>query len=287
MVKIALIQLHPEPHNIENNHARAKAYIQKASKAGAELAVLPEFHLADFHPTHDRSIRQRCANYATHLSSYIALAKECKINIVPGSIAELHTDPTTGEEKLLNVAYFIDNTGEIRGRYEKKNLWIPEREFVDRGATDSGHVAFDTPLGKVGLLICWDLAFPEAFRELVMQGAKMVIVPAYWKLDDAGAVGRRWNPESERMFVDAAVVSRAFENTAAVVFCNVGGGEEEGYAGASQVAVPFMGCVGRVEGCSEGMSVVEVDMGVLDDAESVYKVREDLGRADWHYGYRR
>lgn len=206
---------------------------------------------------------------------------------MPGSIAELHTDPTTGEEKLLNVTYFIDNTGEIRGRYEKRNLWIPERQFVDRGATDSGHVAFDTPLGKVGLLICWDLAFPEAFRELVMQGAKMVIVPAYWKLDDAGEVGRRWNAESERVFVDAAVVSRAFENTAAVVFCNVGGREEEGYAGASQVAVPFLGCVGRVEGSGEGMSVVEVDMGVLDEAEGVYRVREDLGREDWHYGYKR
>ncbi|KJK67396.1 Carbon-nitrogen hydrolase [Aspergillus parasiticus SU-1] len=287
MVKIALIQLHPEPHDIENNHARAKAYIQKASQAGADLAVLPEFHLADFHPTHDATIRQRCKNYSTHLTSYRTLAKECNINIVPGSIAELHTDPTTGEEKLLNVTYFIDNTGEIRGRYEKRNLWIPEREFVDRGATDSGHVAFDTPLGKVGLLICWDLAFPEAFRELVIQGAKMVIVPAYWKLDDAGEVGRRWNPESERVFVDAAVVSRAFENTAAVVFCNVGGREEEGYAGASQVAVPFLGCVGRVEGPGEGMSVVEVDMGVLDEAEGVYKVREDLGREDWHYGYKR
>ncbi|KAE8375277.1 carbon-nitrogen hydrolase [Aspergillus bertholletiae] len=286
MVKIALIQLHPEPHKIESNHARAVEYIRKAAKAGAMLAVLPEFHLADFHPTHDESVRRRCADYQTHLATYCALARECNINIVPGSLAELREDPaTTGVERLFNVAYFIDNTGRVCGRYEKRNLWIPEREFVDRGTAE--HVAFDTPLGKVGLLICWDLAFPEAFRELVRQGARMIVVPAYWKMDDAGEVGRRRNPESERVFVDAAVVSRAFENTAAVVFCNVGGAVEEGYAGASQVAMPLLGCAGRVEGCEEGMNIVEVDMGVLDEAEGVYKVREDLGRADWHYGYRK
>jgi predicted amidohydrolase len=38
---------------------------------------------------------------------------------------------------------------------------------------------FDTPIGKVGLLICWDLAFPEAFRELIANGAEVVIIPTF------------------------------------------------------------------------------------------------------------
>jgi len=41
------------------------------------------------------------------------------------------------------------------------------------------HEVFDTPVGKVGLLICWDLAFPEAFRELIARGAEIVIVPTF------------------------------------------------------------------------------------------------------------
>jgi predicted amidohydrolase len=157
---------------------------------------------------------------------------------------------------------------------------------VKSSANDSRHVAFDTPLGKVGLLICWDLAFPEAFRELIMQGAKMIIVPAFWKYTDAGDVGIKRNPRSEGDFLDAAVVSRAFENTCAVVFCNVGGPSDEGFAGRSQVAMPFLGRVELFSNSDEGMKIVELDMDVLDEAEGEYKVRQDLASPGWHYGYR-
>ncbi|KAJ5243938.1 hypothetical protein N7489_004034 [Penicillium chrysogenum] len=266
----------------KSNHQRAKAFIRNAAAAGAHLAVLPEYHLADFYPSHDPTIRQQCSNWKTYLDNYCALAKECNICIVPGSLGELHADNT-----IVNAAYFIDNKGGIRGRYEKKNLWHPERAYVKSSKGDTRHVAFNTPLGKVGLLICWDLAFPEAFRELVMQGAKMIIVPAFWKLSDASDVGLKHNPRSEGDFLDAAVVSRAFENTCAVVFCNVAGPANEGFAGLSQIAVPFKGCLDKFQGCDEGLKIVSVDMDILEEAEQAYKIREDLAKPDWHYGYSR
>lgn len=201
---------------------------------------------------------------------------------MPGSLGELHRD-----NSIVNAAYFIDNTGTIRGKYEKKNLWHPERPFVKGSKNDSRHVAFDTPLGKVGLLICWDLAFPEAFRELIMQGAKMIIVPAFWRYSDACETGLKRNPKSEGVFVNSTVVSRAFENTCAVVFCNVAGPASEGFAGLSQAAMPFLGCVDKFDTCDEGMKVVDLDMSVLEEAEGVYKIREDIATPDWHYGYRR
>ena len=49
----------------------------------------------------------------------------------------------------------------------------PERDHLTGSGRDI-HEVFDTPIGKVGLLICWDLAFPEAFRELIAQGAKIM-----------------------------------------------------------------------------------------------------------------
>jgi predicted amidohydrolase len=103
------------------------------------------------------------------------------------------------------------------------------------------------------------LAFPEAFRELIAQGGKIIIVPAFWKYSDAGEVGIKRNPKSEGDFLDAAVVSRAFENTAAVVCCNVAGSSEDGFAGLSQGEMPFLGRVERLENSEEGIKIVSVD----------------------------
>lgn len=72
----------------------------------------------------------------------------------------------------------------------------------------------------------------------------------------------------------------------AIVFANAGGPPGRGYAGLSQIVVPFVGPLTRLGSCAEGMSVVDVDLQVLEDAESNYKVRADLARDDWHYDYR-
>jgi len=72
------------------------------------------------------------------------------------------------------------------------------------------------------------------------------------------------------------------------VFANagapVGKSTKGAYAGLSQVTVPFKGALGML-GEEEGMSVVEVDMQILEDAEANYKVREDMRRPGWHYEY--
>jgi predicted amidohydrolase len=88
----------------------------------------------------------------------------------------------------------------------------PEREHLTGSGRDI-HEVFDTPLGKVGMLICWDLAFPEAFRELIAQGAKLIIVPTFWTLNDCSPAGLKLNPSAEALFLDSVLTARAFENT--------------------------------------------------------------------------
>ena len=110
-----------------------------------------------------------------YLESYKSLAKELSICIVPGTIVENH--PVDGKDVFYNVAYFIDNTGNIIGEYRKKNLWLPERDFLSAGRQKNK--VFDTPIGKVGMLVCWDIAYPEAFRELVSQGVQIVVAPTF------------------------------------------------------------------------------------------------------------
>lgn len=72
----------------------------------------------------------------------------------------------------------------------------------------------------------------------------------------------------------------------AVVFANAGGPPGKGYAGLSQVCVPYAGALTRLGSCAEGMAVANVDMAILEDAEANYQVRSDLARSDWHYDYR-
>jgi predicted amidohydrolase len=91
------------------------------------------------------------------------------------------------------------------------------------------------------------------------------------------------NPVSEQVLLDAMVVSRAFENTCAVVFCNATGPSEEGFAGYSQVAVPFQGCIGKLDSNEEAMKIIDVDTDIVEEAESVYKIRGDMANPSWPY----
>ncbi|KAB8338877.1 hypothetical protein FH972_021821 [Carpinus fangiana] len=289
------------------NFNKAQNFIRSAAQQGCDLAVLPEYHLNSYVP-HDPGFVEACSLWQTYLEAYQRLAKELNICIVPGTIVQTETaageDPDTHNtlphspdvgttarslptqvEPIYNVAYFISNDGTIAGSYTKKNLWGAER-LHQASSGRAPHPVIDTPLGKIGLLICWDLAFPEAFRELIAAGAKIVIIPTFWKLDDCSPAGRKYNASAEALFLDSTVTSRAFENTCAVVFCNAGGPAGEAYAGLSQIAAPFVGPLVRLGNSTEGMAVVDLDMELIEEAERNYQVRADIAMDDWHYDYR-
>ena len=295
------------------NFAAASAHIRDAAAQGASLAVLPEYHLTGWVPENPQFavIAQTAYKY---VSKYQDLAKELKINIVPGTIVSIDpkspapaaTNGTASQPSaLLNIAYFISYTGEVLGSYAKANLWIPERPYLTSGPDSTrtnGHVhgpgssegpppvnphaVIETPLGPIGFVICWDLAFPEACRALVRQGARLIIIPTFWATDDLTEEALKYGPDVDAIFLKNTVVTRAFENTCAVIFVNVGGPSGEGYTGLSQVVLPLVGKVqGSFDDGTPGMRIVEVDMRTVDLAEQTYKIREDMARKDWHYGY--
>ncbi|CZS98446.1 related to carbon-nitrogen family hydrolase [Rhynchosporium graminicola] len=259
--RIAVIQLHVKPLQPARNFATAARFIRNAAAQGCHLAVLPEFHLTNWLPT-DPHFEAACASWETYLESYKILARE------------------------LSISCFISSDGTVLGSYVKKNLWGPtEREFLSSGHPTLNQ-AFDTPLGKVGLLICWDLAFPEAWRELIAGGAKIIIVPTLWTRSGASAQGLKWNPSAPALFLDSVLTARTYENTCAVVFSNAGGRPGGDYIGLSQVTVPYVGPLCRLGSAAEGMAVAELDMQILEDAEQNYAIRADLERGGPLEGYR-
>ncbi|KAJ5547233.1 hypothetical protein N7494_004818 [Penicillium frequentans] len=287
--KIAVIQLYVKPLKPEDNFARAAKFIREAAAQGCQLAVLPEFHLTNWIPT-DPRFASLCEDWEIYLNRYQSLAKECDICIVPGSIVR-PTSPSTSttepdqkiaEPNLENATFFISNTGEILGTYVKKNLWRgTERTYLR--SSSAPHEVIQTPLGPIGLLICWDLAFPEAWRELTSAGAKIIIVPTMWMRNGASEAGGAQNPSASFLFVDSILTARTFENTCAVVFANAGGPPGKAYCGLSQINIPYAGPLVRLGTSTEGMGVATLDMAVMEDAEANYGIRADMADPDWCY----
>ena len=266
-IKIAVVQFEIEQFAPEKNLAKAERFIQQAVAQGAEIIVFPEdfvigplvgrAELADFD---QRYVKQ-----------FQALARSYAIDIAPGSIIE-------GDETgLYNTAYYIDRGGEILGRYRKVNLWLSERSYIDPGRQA---VVCSTRFGKIGLAICWDLAFPELFRALIAEGAEMVLCPSYWCYEDAG-IGMQYDHDSDVKFVDALCTARAFEQNIILVYANAAGtldleGAQETLLGHSQLTVPFQGALQLCAHNREAMFVQSVDTAILADAEVAYEIRQDL-----------
>ncbi|KAF4440169.1 carbon-nitrogen hydrolase [Fusarium acutatum] len=300
--KVALVQMKPKPLDAEHNFEHAAEQIRIAADQGAALAVLPEYHLTGWVPE-EPSFALSPEDAGKYRKKYQDLAADLHINICAGTFVSHAPNPDDQQNAdarptLLNTSDFIDHNGNLLGTYTKTNLWIPERHtltsFVDHAkniskddyAAPNPHQVIDTPLGRVGILVCWDLAFPEAFRQLVLAGAKIIIIPSYWTALDMCKDGLAYNADCERMFIQSALVTRAFENTAAVIYCNAGGPAAEGFFGCSQVALPIVGTVaGSFTDGEEAMRILDVDMKTVDIAERNYQIRQDLARDDWHYGY--
>ncbi len=265
-LRIAVVQFAIDPYNSQRNLARAEQYIAEASKKH-DLIVFPE----DFLLGPLNGISEYADFEGQFVTIFQTLAAKYHIDIVPGSIIE---GDSTG---LFNTCYYIDHSGEILGRYRKVNLWLPERSYITPGHNIS---VFNTRFGRVGLLICWDLMFPEIFRAMVKEEVEIVICPRYWCYEDAGK-GILHDPDSEIKLVNALCITRAFENEIILVYANAAGtyvseGHTETLIGQSQVTVPFKGVLQSLSHNREEMFSQEVDTSILVDAEEAYEIKKDL-----------
>lgn len=265
-------------HNTSSNLDKLEHYVFVAAQQKADLIVFPEYFITGVIADH----LHLASEEGQWLDEIKKLAVEHQIDIVAGSIVEKLSpevgveDPDPSKPEILyNTVYYIDRKGEILGRYRKRNLWHPEKEYLT--PSKDAHQVFDTENFRAGMLLCWDLAWPEAFRELMKQGAEVIIVPACWMLQDLGDIGTKHDPHglTERKMIDSMVMSRALENECCVIFVNCGGKKSDGFLGGSSVAMPLKGSVIRFDEPIERLEVVEIDLDVLEDARSVYKIRED------------
>jgi len=264
--KIAVVQFEIKQFLPIENLKKAENFIKYASKK-AHIIVFPEDFITGPLLGNDKYVdfNRKYRDY------FQKLAKKYSIDIVTGSFIE-------GDGKdWFNTTYYIDSKGKIKGKYRKVNLWHPERRYLTSGNEIS---VFNTRYGKAGLIICWDLIYPEIFRKMVQRGVKIVYCLSFWSKKDAG-VGTKYDKDAEIKSVNSLCIARAFENEIVLVYANAAGKFKHGrisddLIGQSQITVPFKGILKKVKHNKEQMFICEINSKVLEDAEKVYKIRKDL-----------
>ena len=145
----------------------------------------------------------------------------------------------------FNSAVLIDREGNVAGVYDKQHLWALER-FYFRGG--NGTPVFQTDFGTIGIMICYDMGYPEVARMLALQGAQIVLCPSAWCEPDHDV----W---------DINVPARALENTVFLCAVNRYGREQDLYMGGhSKVCDPRGRVVAELPDEGEGVLNVEIDL---------------------------
>lgn len=189
-VRLAVAHGHPDPKAAAADRlAQIAGWIDRAGAAGAELIVLPEtiFDYGLGGPYADRT-RELAGPAAALLS---AKARQHRAYLVAGA-------RETSAGAVYNVALLYDRAGRVAGRYRKVHLPLSEAE---EGTAPGGEFPiFETDFGTLGLLVCWDLWFPEPARILRLRGAQLLAVPL------AGdVVPRHWDVMTRARAIDNGI----------------------------------------------------------------------------------
>ena len=170
---VAVAQLALAVGALDANREAARAAVAEAAAAGARLVVLPELSDSGYvfrDASEARSLASSTSS-GTTLRQWGALAAEYGLAIA-GGFCELGHDG-----RLYNSAAVVDGSG-TRAVYRKVHLWDGEKKIFAPG--DDAPPVVELPFGNVGLLICYDLEFPEWVRIAALSGADLIAVPVNW-----------------------------------------------------------------------------------------------------------
>lgn len=196
----ACVQFDVRPGDIDANVAAMQAGIEEAADAGARLCVLPELWTTSFASEFDAAVVQQARDAETRLRD---LTAEHSL-VAVGSSIEADGD------RIFNTAN-VYQRGELLASYRKIHLFSPNLEHRHHDRGDQPCLV-DTELGRIGVLICYDLRFPELSRYYFHRGAEVLVVPGQW-------------PEARAQHWRTLLRARAIENELFVVGCNRTGQE--------------------------------------------------------------
>lgn len=175
MFRIALCQMKGSFDKSESR-AAAEKYVRAAAMHGAEVISLPEMWNCPYSNDYFREYAEPEDGDTVKFMS--DLAAELGIYLIGGSIPEINDD------KVYNTCFCFDREGNIIGRHRKVHLFdIDVKDgirFMESDTLTAGDemTVIETEFCKIGVAICYDVRFPEWFRKMTLEGAKLVVLPA-------------------------------------------------------------------------------------------------------------
>ena len=257
--KIAAIQMASGPQ-IKANLMEATRLIREAAKKGAQMVVLPEsFALMAMHESENIDAAEELGDgYIQDVIKQSAI--DNKVWIVAGSIP-LKSDTS---EKASAASLMFNDKGEIVARYNKIHLFDVDIEAEKKGDSNSkvehyresdtfeagkDITVVETPFGKIGMSICYDLRFPLLYQEMVKRGAEIFLIPSAFA-QTTGVI--HWEP---------LLKARAIENQCYVIAPAQGGFHVNGrHTYGHSMALDFLGKVkgSRLKGT--GIITISIDI---------------------------
>ena len=261
-MRISCVQMDVLLGKPEENLARVKELTAAAAQEGADVVVLPETWNVGFFPKEGLAVMADPdgVNIRRELGS---LAKSLHVNLVAGSAATLR------DGKVFNTSYVFDREGGCVGRYDKTHLFSPmgEHEYFTPGAD---LCAFSLDGVRCGLILCYDIRFPELTRSLALDGIDMLFVPAQWP----NVRAEHWRTLTK---------ARAIENQIFLACCNgCGTAGDTVYGGNSAIYDPW-GVVLAAAGEKEETISADCDLSVIDNIRSRMHVFNDRRPELYHY----
>jgi len=254
---VAAIQM-TSSHVVADNLAAAAGLLREAKDLGAEIACLPEnFSFIGLHDADKVQVAE--ADGEGPVQSFLSeTARKLKMWVLGGTIV-IRGD---GAVRVANSSLLIDAAGKRVARYDKIHLFdvtIPGRDEQYREST---HVAAgrepviaDTPVGRLGLSVCYDMRFPELYRELVAQGAEWLAMPAAFTVPTGRA---HW---------ETLLRARAIENLCYVVAPAQSGTHSSGRETyGDSLIVDYWGQV--LSRLAKGAGVITADIDLAKEAET-------------------
>lgn len=264
--KVAAVQM-VSTADLDSNLKAAEALIAQASALGAELVLLPEvFAVLEGGPMKAFGEEQGSGPIQEFLAEQ---ARRHRLILVGGTIPLIsrpNRNPGDAgylieDDRVRPASLVFDEQGELLCRYDKIHLFDvkvadTQASYSESRSYEAGDeiVCIDTSLGRLGLSVCYDLRFPELYRELFSRGAELVTVPAAFTRVTGEA---HW---------EALLRARAIENQCYVIAAGQGGrhNEKRETWGHSMIIDAWGTVLAQVDE-GEGVAIAEVDLVKVND----------------------